>query len=233
MQIFVKTLTGKTIALDAMLNDDVDAFHRLVEEREGVPVDQQRLIFSGKQLESGQTLRECGVAKEATLHLVLRLRGGAEQSGGDTPPLGPPAADSTNPIADEEAQTRLTTNYIIFECILKDKLYPILRTRFKGRWNERVRDRFGESAASTALLWQDECSFRRDAHGWHWTRSEKWVCRWKQTLLPGSAKFGDARQVELVRRVRGFHGGHRRTLPKVRRAHRGRHGSRPTSCSAR
>ena len=76
MQLFVKTLTGKTVSIEVEEGESIEDVKAKIAEKEGIPPEQQRLIFGGQQLQDSKTLDDYDVGDDATLHLVLRLRGG-------------------------------------------------------------------------------------------------------------------------------------------------------------
>lgn len=78
MQLFVKTLTGKTVSIEVEEGESIEDVKAKIAEKEGIPPEQQRLIFGGQQLQDSKTLDDYDVGDDSTLHLVLRLRGGMQ-----------------------------------------------------------------------------------------------------------------------------------------------------------
>lgn len=76
MQVFVKTFSGKTLTMEVEPDESIESVKNKLQDKEGIPPNQQRILFGGKQLDARKTISDYDIENESTMHLVLRLRGG-------------------------------------------------------------------------------------------------------------------------------------------------------------
>lgn len=76
LQVHVKTFAGKTITVEVEPDESIESLKNKLQSKEGIPINQQRILFGGKQLDSKKTISDYDIQNESTMHMVLRLRGG-------------------------------------------------------------------------------------------------------------------------------------------------------------
>ena len=83
LQVFVKTFAGKTLTVEVEPDESVESLKNKLQSKEGIPPNQQRILFGGKQLDSKKSISDYGIEDESTMNMVLRLRGGRESRNND------------------------------------------------------------------------------------------------------------------------------------------------------
>ena len=190
MQIFVKTVSGKTITLDVSECETLRMVKSKIEEKDGTPVEQQRLILAGRQLEDDRTLSDYSVQKKSTLHLVLRLRGGA-QAGVDAVVEASQCAGGCAAFASRAASSNAASACRPYRwwrgraCVAENSAWG---KRALG-WNQRI-----EVAAHDEADWR---AHERSLCFWEATReAEKAVEREEAALRAASRRERRARAVK-------------------------------------